>query len=332
MTAALTGASITGCLPLDQHLPECGRVGGDWRTCHWCICEIDIPYVRRLLDAIEDAETLLANSRSDTVAWVAAVTQLTEHHEARSMDALTTCPESVRALVDDLVFRIRDLIGQLDRRVDIVTAPGAAVETRCLETAGLLAAVALQSPQRADILASLPAHIKSALEAVNSRLSERTQIAELLPSTEHQLWRGMPMLHSQPEWRTIPAPGRTRPSGSDPTVTRIPAPGSLESLVVESVIDDVAGTLTSIGEDLHDLRPPVALRRAAGTTLSSRTRSLVWRTARIDWIGTFIDSGRAACWNPRQCGDYQLLEVPWTIPLAIEATEALGHVSAITSH
>ncbi len=204
------------------------------------------------------------------------------------------------------------------------------METRCIATSGALAALALQSPEHDHLFAELPRSVQRAIDEVGATLSADTQLAQLGPLVDKGNSYTMPRLLTQPEWQSLAPPGARRSPGSTADDAASPAPGSLEELVIESVIEDVIATLTEIGHDLEGLHAPMTFVRGdAATSFSSRTRALVWRTARIDWTLTLIDSRRADCWHTRTSNGSTHTRIPWTVALAIRTRKALGFMSAI---
>lgn len=329
MTASIAQLSLhADDLQLRGHVPECGRADGEWRTCQWCLWAIDIPEIRALQDLIGDAETLLGVSETAEVPWIVAVAQLQRTADSTDLSAIRV--RSVERLARRLAQHLRSHLTRLATLATRATAPAGPAERRCIDSSGILAALALQSPGHADTVAALPARIRSTLEELNSTLSPETQLNALGRAIEGDHRCNIAGLRTQPEWQALRTSNTARLNRSDPPGAVGPPAGSLEALVVESVVDEVLERLCIVGRDLEGLRPPVTVfRRIEGTELSSATRALVWRTARIDWNLTFCDTGRARCWNTRTTDGAVVAEIPWTVALAIDARRRLGHVSAI---
>lgn len=329
MTAALARLSLNAAeVQLEGHLPECGLRRGDWRTCQWCLSAIDTPELRTLQELLNDAETLLGESDPDTIPWVVAVTQL--QHTVDAIDLPPWRVRSVEHINRTLERRLRLHVNSLAERMAVATATGGPIARRCITTSGLLAAVAVQSATHIDTLAELPPDIRGAIAELKSTLAPETQLSGLDATIDEDHRWQRPRLHTQPEWGVLPAPGTRRSHRSKPTDEPSFSPGSLEALVVESVISEVIAELSHIGDRLDGLRPPVTLERSiSDPPFSSQTRSLVWRHARIDWTLSFIDTGQADCWNTRIVDGHTVTDIPWTVALAIETRKNLGFVSAI---
>lgn len=323
----LDRAALATDLALEGHLVECAKARTDWPDCPWCLWAVSIPEVELLLAARNDARALGRSPASDTVPWVVATTELLRAVGAIDLGGVLV--PSVRSLAHRLLQMVSTDLEALGRQLRGTVASNGPVEQRCLQTADVITAAAIGRPEHAPILRRLPAPVRARLLALSGSLSSESQVAGLLPAVEHLHWRGLPVLRTQPEWGHRPRP-------DDPTGIRSrhvagpgPAPGSLEALVLESVIDRVTTEAIAMGADLADAAPPVAFTRPVqDTALSSRTRSLLWRTARIDWHLTFVDSGRAACWDTRVEDDLAVTDVPWQVAVAIDAAEAHGLVSA----
>lgn len=321
-------SSFADTLGMDGHLDECASTGSDWRSCTWCLWALEIPEIATLLDATADTTVLREQATTDTISWVVAVDQLLRIVDQHDTQGILV--PSVRRVARRLEQQLTDKLQPLRRLLDSATSAGGPVEQACLRSAGAIAAAAVQRPDNTAMLHALPDQIRTRLESVSSTLSPDSQITNLIPAIEQHHWQGMPRLRTQPEWSKRAAPGNQSPLRTRQIIQTELATGSLESLVIESVIDQISGELADIGSDLNMVKAPVTLRRGATEPLlTSRARSLMWRTARIDWILTYIDTGRADCWNTRCCNGETRTDVPWTVALTIDTTETLGLHSAI---
>jgi hypothetical protein len=321
-------SSFADTLGMHGHLDECDRTEPDWRSCTWCIWALEIPEITTLLDATADATVLRDQTTTDTISWVVAVDQLLRILDQHDLEGILvpSVHRVARGLEQQLTHELQPLRGLLAS----ATSSGGPVEQACLRSAGAIAAAAVQRPDNTAMLHALPDQIRTRLASVSSTLSPDTQITNLIPAIEAHHWRGMPRLRTQPEWSRRAAPDIQSPLRTRQVIQKELATGSLEALVVESVIDQIGAELAEIGNDLNVVTAPVTLRRTATEPLlTSRARSLMWRTARIDWILTFIDTGRASCWNTRCSNGETRIDVPWTVALTIDTTEPLGLHSAI---
>lgn len=351
--------ALDPALRLDGHLPECPHRRRPPDGCDWCLWAVEGAGVRDALDVIRDADTLTRDhdrrGGDVSVAWVVATGDLLDACSGEQLGASSPVP-SVRDLADRLGRLRDDRCRPLRHRLDSATAADGPVERRCLSTAGPLAAAALQRPEHTEMRDRLPAPVRDRLDHATSLLSADTQTAGLLPSVEARHWDGLPALRTQTAWarRRRPDPDRSgaprsgsqrsgskrwetdrqEPDRTGPCEPARPAPGSLEALVVESVIDGVVDELAELGVDLAAASDPVAVPRPPSRTrMSERTRAMSWRIARIDWHLTYLDTGRAGGWpattsvTPDGTGSTADL-VPWTVALAIAEGERAGLVSA----
>ncbi len=328
--------AIGPVLRLDRHLPECptGQArpitgtddqiqGGPDDSCDWCRWAIDGAGVHTVVDAIADLGALASDydrRRGDvSVPWVVASAELLNAPRPQPADALIP---STADLLARLHHALSDRATPLARRLDTAVAAGGPVEQRCLNSAGPLAAAALQRPEHAALREQLPRAVRSELDRAATLLSADNQTAGLLAMVEAQHWDGVPALRTQPAWARRSSPGsrsdpsapteRSRGSGDDrrcarpvrstartaPSTGSGPAAGSFESLVVESVIDVVTEQIQCVAGELADALPRTLLQRDPHRApLSERTRLLTWRIARIDWHLTFVDTGRTDCWQ-----------------------------------
>ena len=383
MSTALDLSAIDPSLRVDGHLPECptgqptDRADRADDVCDWCLWAIDGAGVRNVVDAIGDTRALLADydrrNGEVSVPWVVASSELL--HAPRPLPQGALVP-STGELLARLHQVLHDGAGPLARRMDAAVAAGGPVERRCLISAGPLAAAALQRPEHATLLDQLPNAARKALGRVAGLLSADNQTAGLLPMVEAQHGDGVPVLRTQPAWArrsnptdashngpasTISAPTSaaqrsgavnrcghaSRPtSRAAPRSGAGPAAGSFEALVVESVIDTVTDQIEQVAGELADALPRTTLQLPRDRrVLSERTRLLTWRIARIDWHLTFVDTGRADCWQanadsspsttPRDARSHDGattagagILVPWTVALAIDECERAGLVSA----
>lgn len=327
MTAVVDMARVASELRVDEHLADCARSSGPWRDCEWCRWAMSTPELQLLLGARADIRALLDCDVVGTVAWVVAATELVAAVEAVDLGSILV--PSARQRTASLLHIVGDELGRLRATLDAAVATGGTAEQLCSGTAGAIAAAVVQQPAHAGVLQQLAAPVRDRLLELSASLSTRVQVAGLLPLADRTHWRGLPGLQTQPAWGRMPRPGdgaalRTRQlSGTDLE------PGSLEALVVESLIDQVTLSLLELGPDLGAAAPPVTLvKPAEESPLNERTRSMVWRIARVDWHLTFVDTGRADCWNVRVLDDRVETDVPWQVALAIEACAGHGLISA----
>ena len=314
-------------LALEGHLVECDKAGQDWRDCSWCLWAVSVPEIDLLLGASNDARALDRSPAADTVPWVVATSELLR--QVGVVNPAEVLVPSVRGLAQRLLRIVSTDLEPIRRRLRSAVASDGPIERRCLNTAATIAAAAIQRPEHAQVLERLPAGVRSRLLALSDTLSPEAQIAGLLPAVEHLHWKGLPVLRTQPEWRRRLAPDDPAGARSHQTTGAGLAPGSLEALVMESVIDRVTAEVGDVSDDLAHLAPPVTHTRAVcDQPHSEATRSLLWRIARIDWHLTFVDSGQADCWNARVENDRVTTDVPWPVAVAIAASETHGLVSA----
>jgi hypothetical protein len=324
LTTLTTGLQVAG------HLPECSDPRGPVTDCGWCRWAIETKEIRLLRDLHHDARAL-SEVDSGTVPWVIATNHLLRTAESIDLDRIHV--PSVRNLAEQVRRPLRAELTQLRERLRAAVASNGPVEQRCLLTAGRLAAAAIQAPGFAAIVRALPTAAQQKLTHASNTLSVDTQVASLLPAIEDVHRQSLPRLRTQPEWQlrssgTLSARQTGKPGA---TVSAIPpaASGSLEALVVESASVRVAALLSEVANDLCGLAPPVAMSRPANDVgYSSEARRVMWRVARIDWHLTFVDTGRADCWNARIEEDQIVTEVPWQVAAAIEVAKPHRLVSA----
>lgn len=351
MTAVLDLRAFDPTLLREGHLPECDRPGAPVRGCDWCLAALADAEVGPTLDAVRDADALTADhdrrGGDVSVAWVVAAGDLVDtvasrraaHPGTRGRPARAGRPVPSATGVPSVAEVRRRLDGVLDERLEPLrsrlersTSPGGPVERRCLDTAGRLAAAALQRPEHSDLRRRLPSAVRDELGVAARLLSADTQSVGLGDLVEQRHWNGLPVLRTQPEWSRRPSsprpPTLDRSAGADGDERRsAPAAGSLEALVVESVVGTVTDALDLVAPQLATLLPPVVVAPSSDShRLSQRTRSLTWRIARIDWHRTYLDTGRAAGWPQDPTG--RGATVPWTVALAIAESERNGLVSA----
>lgn len=314
-------------LRLEGHLEECRRMGADWRDCWWCLSAVSIPEIDLVLGTRQDARALVGCGVEDTVAWVVAASELRRAVEGLDLSAVLV--PSVRRLAHRLLGMISVDLEALTRRLRAAVAADGPIERRCLQTAAVVMATSIQRPEHAAVLAGLPERLRTGLLGLSGTLSSPVELGGLLPTIEDRHWRGLPAMRTQPEWRRRPGrddgPGVRARQAAGAGLTA----GSLEALVMESVTDRVVAEVAAIEDDLVGAAPPVPLARPLRDPRHTpTTRSLLWRVARIDWHLTFVDTGQAECWNARVEGDVVVTDVPWSVAVAIDATDAHGFISA----
>jgi hypothetical protein len=324
-------ADVARELRLDDHLEDCGRAG-PWQDCEWCRWALGVPEVELLLGARADVRALLAAAGegaapAGTVPWAVATGELLA--DLGAVDPAAVLVPSARRRVEVLRRIVVDEAEPLRRALAAVVGPDGPVERRCLATAGALAAAGLQLPGHRVPLDRLPAAARDRLAELSSSLSAQVQIAGLLPLVDARHWRGLPRLRTRPAWERLPRPGDASAQRARQLGGADVAPGSLEALVVEALIDRVTEALQELGPVLAGAAPPVRLVRRAGTgLLGERTRATTWRIARIDWHLTLVDSGLADCWDARIEDGMAVADVPWQVAVAIDVGERHGLVGA----
>ncbi len=314
-------------LRLEGHLDECGRTGADWRACSWCLWAVSIPEIDLVLGLGQDARALVSDPAEPTVPWVVAADELLR--QVDHLDLSGVLVPSVRQVAHRLLLLASADLEALEQRLRAAVTAGGPVERRCLHSAAAIMATAIQAPEHAAVLGRLPARLLSDLLDLSGSLSARVQVGGVLPAIEDLHWQGLPNLRTQPEWERRPGTGPSGGRRSRQATAAGLAPGSLEALVMESVIDRVIAEVAEIEDDLVGAAPTVPCARPVGDpSHTARTRSLLWRVARIDWHLTFLDSRRADCWGTRVEGDLVVTDVPWSVAVAIDAADAHGFVSA----
>ena len=316
----LTGSADDAFL-LDAHLLECRRPRGPADECNWCHWALTAtPALRTLVDVHHDA-LVLREVAPGHVPWVVAATGILA--TASAVDLAEIAVPSVAARAERVRASIAPTLAFLDTRLTAAVAAGGPVEASCLATAGLLAATAVQRPEHAAVLARFPPDVRAALAEASRLLSADLQVAALLPIVAARHEHALPELRTQMAWTRRPAMGTT---GRGEGIAL--EPGSLEAIVVEAVVERVIGLVDGVAAGLL-AGPRIRLTRPAGIEpLSERTRRALWRIARIDWHLTFVDTGRADCWDARIEAGHVVTDVPFTVALAIAAGRHAGLVSA----
>jgi len=347
-------------LTVDGHLPECPNPQRPVTDCDWCLWAVGHSGVRETCDRMTDVRTLVAEHRRRrgdvSVAWVVAAGDLLEHFEhAAGTDGVP--PDVVVASVRELLARLHrsaaDDADEMRKHLDAAVSSGGPVERRCLAGAATVVSAALQRPEARHHRESLSLHTRRILERASLLVSVENQAEHLSVDVERLHWDGVPELRTQPEWRRLPPPHRSNPDDppaappsetlpsetlpswrtwappeSDRRCPRPPARGSLESFVVEAVVVELADDLDSVAAELASAVEPMSwTQHQDRRRLSSKTRHMIWKRARIDWNLTFLDTGRAACWSDER----GTTMVPWTVALALDEGARLGLVSATHS-
>lgn len=316
-------------LRIEGHLPECRHRDRPAVGCDWCLSAVADAGIRRLCELVRDARALVEDhvrrGGDVSVAWLVAAGDV--------VDAVAGV--GVRTRLVPTVPSVAELRSQVRRRalvetaplaelIDVASASGGPIERRCLLSSALLAAGALQRPEHAERLASMPPRVRTTLRESSRLLSVDVQLAGILAAVERIHWDGLPVLHSRSAWRR-----RTRP-GSATTLSRQQVAdagfeaGSLEALVVEAALDETTEHLTELADELTAAAPPVLYRDDRRAPWSTATRALTMRMGRIDWTVTFLDSQRCSCWEQRPEGTL----VPWTVPIAVSEADRQGLVGA----
>ena len=333
VSAAALGEYLGPSAPLPGdgvHLPECPHRGGSpTEPCDWCQWAIQTPELETLLAVGRDTRALLGWGSLDSVAAVVAFARLEEL--AASVNLESVWVSSSRRLVDATRQAVAVDLDRLRHRIARAVAAGGPIEVTCLRAAGGLAVVALQTERGRDAGSRLPESLRDRIDQLTRNLSVEHQIATFLHAVEALHHTELPPLATQPEWDRRPpaAAGPAGLAGRQLAAANV-EPGSLEALVVESLLAETTDLLVSLGEELGDIGPPVTLRRPTTDEPHSPTaRSLVWRVSRLDWHLTFVDTHHAHCWGARTEGGTDLVDVPAAVALAIEVSLAAGLVSGI---
>lgn len=321
-----------GSLRLVDHLPECSMRHRDIVDCHWCTWAVATPSMTTLLDARADAAALTdsATARSGsraTVAWVVASCEVLRLVD--QVDHADVLVPSVQALAHQLTDTVVAELNALRAAVDAAVAPDGPVERRCLQTAGAIAATRLSSPELGPVAERLSARTRRIVAELADSLSAEHQTIGLIPVVDHLHWKGLPELRTQPEWSQRPAPGAARGVLARRLAGTQLAPGSLEALVVESVMDRATEQLLEVADELSHAAPAVEYRRRRDARPASpATKRVLWRLALIDWHQSFVDTGRAHCWGAHREGDDVVTSLPWQVAEAIAIGDAVGLVGA----
>lgn len=307
------------------HLPECPRPGRAVEDCDWCQFALRTPEVDRLAQLGADSVALreAPTDQTDSVAWVVAATEVCHQFDAVDLDAVLV--PGARRAVDEARAEVGADIEHLGRVLDRVVAPGSGLDRRCCVAAGALTAAALRAGHTDAVPAALPDALLRRAADASSALSEEMQVTTLLPLLEHLQWRGLPQLLTQPEWERRPAPKEAVGVADTGLLA-----GSLEALVVESVVDRCTDEFLQIGRELAGVDGHSQLRRPRRPArYSSQTRRTVFRRLRVDWSLTLVDTGRADFWSQRTEGDDVVVDVPWTVAAAVHLGARHGLASAV---
>ena len=264
-----------------------------------------------LVDVGHDARRLVRSDVIDTVPGIVAAARLYELFADVDLTAVDVgSARELTARVGDDTERQLDVLG---RSVRQATRPGGPVDERCRRTAGAIAATSLQSAADPSLVASFSPSVRASLDELARSVSGGVQLSSLLPVIEHVHWRGMPDLSSQPEWARRPAPGADHAVRQLQVAASGVQPGSLEALVLESVLDRCTEALLDVGTTLSDVARPVVYRRpAAARPFDGRLRKTLWRVLPIDWHLTLVDSGLAGCWDTDEVDGVRTTAVPWS--------------------
>lgn len=312
-----------------DHLPECPHsCRGEVDDCDWCRWAVVTSEMTTLLDVGTDARRMARSDVLSTVPGVVAAARLFDLFD--EVDLAGVDVESAR----QLTAKVRDAtarhLDDLDRKVRDATRPGGPVDERCRRTAGAIAAASLQSGPDSALVASLPAQARASLDELARSVSGGVQLSSLLPVIEHQHWRGMPELASQPEWSRRPKPGSEGVIRQRQLAASGVHAGSLEALVLESVLDRCTEMLLDVGTSLAAAAKPLVYRRPTiDRPFDSRLRKTLWRVLPIDWHLTLVDTGRAACWETEEVGNVRLTTVPWVVDIAARELRKRGFGSAL---
>ncbi|MFM7064489.1 MAG: hypothetical protein ACKO04_13515 [Actinomycetes bacterium] len=311
----------------DGHLPECPRPSRPVEDCDWCVFALRTPEVDRVAELGVDAVVLreAPSDQLDSVAWVVAATEVCRQFESVDLDTVRV--PAARRAAEQAREEVRADIDALERLLDRVVAPGSGLDQRCGVAAGALTAAALRAGHTESVPVQLPPALLRRATDASAALSEELQVVTLLPLLEHLQWRGLPRLLTQPEWERRPRPGESVGVADTGLLA-----GSLEALVVESVVDRCTDEFLQIGHELASVSGQAELRRSRQLArYSAQTRRTVFRRLRVDWHVTLVDTGRADFWAARQEGDDLVVEVPWTVAASVALGARHGLASAVAA-
>lgn len=316
-------ATLVGLLPV-EHLPRCphhrgrpARRARRWATegqgCDWCAWSWITPATRTLASIERDAG-VLAKVADPGVPGAVAWRRLADLRREAAAELEHPQSEVPRELGRHLLDRVDDALERSGRPWSAGSA--VTVRTAVLETAAALAAAAC-SPKRErhrlDLLPpSLADEVGRVLDDVPEHLSAATQVAMLLPAVDLRLDRELPELWSQPEMQR-----RHRPE-TDPLRAAKIAPGTLESLVLERIVDELTEQLLGLGPRLCEAAAEVPMRRAAHHPTGA-ARRLTWRLLAVDWHGTWVDAADGP----------EVVEVPWHLAVAVDVAAGHGRSSML---
>ncbi|MFM7063774.1 MAG: hypothetical protein ACKO04_09850 [Actinomycetes bacterium] len=327
MTPAVLLERLVRRATASGHLPECPRPGRPVEDCDWCLFALRTPEVDRLAELGVDAVVLreAPTDQLETVAWVVAATEVRRQLESVDLDAVLV--PAARNAAHQALQEVRADVDSLGRVLDRVVAPGSGLDHRCCVAAGALTAAALRSGHTGSLPSHMPDSLLQRATDASQALSEELQVTTLLPLLEHLQWRGLPQLLTQPEWARRPAPDEAVGVAETGLLA-----GSLEALVVESVVDRCTDEFLAIGKELSAVAGHAELRRPRRPArYSSQTRRKVFRRLRVDWSLTLVDTGRADFWAPRHEGDDVVVEVPWTVAASVALGARHGLASAVAA-
>lgn len=310
------------------HLPECPHARrGRADDCDWCRWALVIPDLSSLVVIGDDALTLMRCDVLDTVAGVVAATRLFELFE--EIDIGTISVASTRELAANVSAQTARCLDRLRGGVGLATRAGGPLIARCERTAGAIAATTLQAEVGVDVTA-LPAPVQAGLNELAAMTSSCVQLSTMLPVVEHLHWRGVPDLVSQPEWLRRTRPVEVTELGQRQLAASGATFGSLEALVLESLIENLTELLLEVGELLAGSLPPVVFRRSVDERpFDGRLRSTLWRILPIDWHLTLVDTGLAAAWDTDIADGVRSTVVPWVVDAAATVLHRKGYGSAL---
>lgn len=294
--------------PLREHFPDCPEQVDDVSSCDWCRWAGSSPAIESLTAVITDSRHLRASEGFASVAGVVAIRRLDDLLEEWSPDG--TPNNSAAALARDLRVEAHSELSRLHNELERLMSPQGTVQRAALDTAAIVATIALQDPRWGHLRDDLPAELTSRIVALGGQTSAETQLSMVAAGIHNRHCPELPRLTSQPEWERCRR-GRRRADA-------LPDDGSLEALVLESLWAEHHTELRAIAGEIAALTPSatVTLQRPGSPHPNSRTRSLVWRLNTIDWHATLADTG----W----------VEVPWYVEVAIDFAAANGQMSALS--
>ena len=161
-----------------------------------------------------------------------------------------------------------------------------------------------------------PAAVRRGLQALD-QLADAARLDDVvLGEIDRETLARLPLLATQPEWTCLSARSR---------ITREPV-HELEALVAESIADELLQLVTAVATSLAAMEGrSVITRPHPASAMRSRTRTLVWRRATMNWALSVADTGLASCWSSKLPG-------PETLRVVVPVGPALGLETGLPGH